>query len=158
MFVAGAAAGVFSTPDIFIDVTKKTEIIIALLGLKKSKSTAPSVENSFNAQVESNALWYVSNGNKRAWVDLQNDVTVKDIQLSHQEGFVSVEHLKRYTTLGMATDQGKNSNVTGLAIMAEITGNFLENVEQQFFDLLIFLSRLEHWLADPEIRILDQLG
>ena len=44
MFVAGAAAGVFSTPDIFIDVTKKTEIIIALLGFKNSKSTAPSVE------------------------------------------------------------------------------------------------------------------
>ncbi len=133
MFVAGAAAGVFSTPDIFTDVTKKTEIIIALLGFKKSKFTAPSVENIFYAQVESDVIWHISNGNKRAWVDLQNDVTVKDIQLSHQEGFVSVEHLKRYTTLGMATDQGKNSNVTGLAIMAEITGKSLENVGTTIF-------------------------
>jgi glycine cleavage system aminomethyltransferase T len=55
-------------------------------------------------------------------VDLQNDVTVKDVRLAHQENFRSVEHLKRYTTLGMATDQGKTSNTLGLAIMAELTG------------------------------------
>src|SRR5690606_17129309 len=48
--------------------------------------------------------------------------TVKDIKIAHQENFRSVEHLKRYTTLGMATDQGKTSNVSGLAIMAELTG------------------------------------
>ena len=51
---------------------------------------------------------------------LQNDVTVKDIALARQEGFRAVEHLKRYTTLGMATDQGKTANVIGLAIMAEL--------------------------------------
>jgi len=55
----------------------------------------------------------------KAFVDLQHDVTAADVRLAHREGFVSVEHLKRYTTLGMATDQGKTSNVPGLAIMAE---------------------------------------
>ena len=66
-------------------------------------------------------LWHVE-GKKKAFVDFQHDVTAADIALAQREGFESVEHLKRYTTLGMATDQGKNSNVTGLAIMAEISG------------------------------------
>jgi sarcosine oxidase subunit alpha len=54
-------------------------------------------------------------------VDFQNDVTSADIALAAREGFTAVEHLKRYTTLGMATDQGKTSNVTGLALMAALT-------------------------------------
>ncbi|MGB3415889.1 MAG: sarcosine oxidase subunit alpha [Mesorhizobium sp.] len=55
----------------------------------------------------------------KSFVDFQHDVTADDVRLAHREGFVSVEHLKRYTTLGMATDQGKSSNVPGLAIMAD---------------------------------------
>ena len=50
-------------------------------------------------------------GKGKAFVDVQSDVTVKDIKTAHQEGYVSVEHLKRYTTLGMGTDQGKTSNI-----------------------------------------------
>ena len=57
-------------------------------------------------------------GKGKAFVDLQHDVTADDVSLAHREGFRSVEHLKRYTTLGMATDQGKTSNVNGLALMA----------------------------------------
>ncbi|MGE0846946.1 MAG: sarcosine oxidase subunit alpha family protein [Flavobacteriaceae bacterium] len=71
------------------------------------------------------AFWHVdAKGMKRgkAFVDMQHDVTADDIALAHREGFVSVEHLKRYTTLGMATDQGKTANVNGLAIMASISG------------------------------------
>jgi sarcosine oxidase subunit alpha len=55
-------------------------------------------------------------------VDLQHDVTADDVRLAHREGFISVEHLKRYTTLGMATDQGRTSNIPGLAIMAAARG------------------------------------
>jgi sarcosine oxidase subunit alpha len=54
----------------------------------------------------------------KAWLDFQNDVKVSDVQLAAQEGFQSVEHAKRYTTLGMATDQGKLSNINGLATLA----------------------------------------
>jgi methylglutamate dehydrogenase subunit C len=54
----------------------------------------------------------------KAFVDFQNDVTVDDIDLAHREGYRAVEHLKRYTTLGMGTDQGKTSNLNALAIMA----------------------------------------
>jgi heterotetrameric sarcosine oxidase alpha subunit len=64
----------------------------------------------------------------KAFVDLQHDVTADDIELAHREGFHSVEHLKRYTTLGMATDQGKTSNVPGLAIMANALGKQIPEV------------------------------
>ncbi len=55
----------------------------------------------------------------KSWLDFQNDVKVSDVRLAAQEGFESVEHTKRYTTLGMATDQGKLSNINGLAILAD---------------------------------------
>src|SRR5439155_8254449 len=56
----------------------------------------------------------------KAFVDLQMDVTTGDIELAHREGYESVEHLKRYTTLGMGTDQGKTSNFPALAAMAAL--------------------------------------
>ncbi len=67
-------------------------------------------------------LWGLDLPGTRQWVDYQNDVTAKDVRLAASEGYRSVEHLKRYTTLGMATDQGKTSNVNGLAILADATG------------------------------------
>lgn len=57
-----------------------------------------------------------------AWVDFQNDVTAGDVQIAARENFRSVEHLKRYTTLGMASDQGKTSNVTGIQLLSGLTG------------------------------------
>ncbi len=60
----------------------------------------------------------VSHGKAKAFVDFQTDVTLDDIKSSHDEGFQSVEHLKRYTTLGMGTDQGKTSNINAIALMA----------------------------------------
>jgi len=61
-------------------------------------------------------------GSQRAFVDFQHDVTTKDLNLATQEGFRSIEHVKRYTTTGMATDQGKTSNVNALAIVAARIG------------------------------------
>lgn len=58
----------------------------------------------------------------KAFVDFQNDVTVGDVLLAHREGYRSVEHLKRYTTLGMGTDQGKTANLAGLTMMAALDG------------------------------------
>ncbi len=59
-----------------------------------------------------------ASGHPKKFVDHQDDVATSDVELAHREGYISVEHLKRYTTLGMGTDQGKTSNVSGLAIMA----------------------------------------
>ena len=58
----------------------------------------------------------------RTWVDYQSDVTAADVALAHRESFRSVEHVKRYTTLGMATDQGKTSNVVGIGLLAGLEG------------------------------------
>jgi hypothetical protein len=68
------------------------------------------------------------NQQTKAFVDFQHDVTGGDVRLAQQEGFVSVEHLKRYTTLGMATDQGKMGNVIGLALMADALGKDIPDV------------------------------
>ncbi|MCX7384474.1 MAG: sarcosine oxidase subunit alpha family protein [Alphaproteobacteria bacterium] len=65
---------------------------------------------------------------KRAFVDFQNDVTARDLALATQEGFRSIEHVKRYTTTGMATDQGKTSNINALAIVAGQLGNTIPEV------------------------------
>ena len=70
------------------------------------------------------ALWSVpSRRSAKCFVDWQNDVTVADIALAAREGYSSVEHLKRYTTLGMGTDQGKTSNIVGLAVLAAELGD-----------------------------------
>ncbi|MBC2884295.1 sarcosine oxidase subunit alpha [Ochrobactrum sp. CM-21-5] len=58
-------------------------------------------------------------GKAKAFIDFQNDVTAKDIRLAVREGFRSIEHIKRYTTTGMATDQGKTSNINGLAVASD---------------------------------------
>jgi sarcosine oxidase subunit alpha len=58
----------------------------------------------------------------KVFVDLQNDVTADDVSLAARENYRSVEHLKRYTTMGMATDQGKTSNVNALVLMGQLTG------------------------------------
>jgi methylglutamate dehydrogenase subunit C len=72
------------------------------------------------------AVWSVTDANGKtlgkAFVDIQHDVKLTDIDQAHREGYVSVEHLKRYTTSGMATDQGKTSNIIALARMAELSG------------------------------------
>jgi methylglutamate dehydrogenase subunit C len=61
-------------------------------------------------------------GRGKVFVDFQNDVTTHDIVLAHEEGYESLEHLKRYTTLGMGTDQGKTSNVVAAQMMADLRG------------------------------------
>ena len=64
----------------------------------------------------------------KSFVDFQHDVTRDDIALAAREGFRAAEHLKRYTTLGMATDQGKTSNTNGDAIMAALTTRSIPQV------------------------------
>jgi sarcosine oxidase subunit alpha len=70
----------------------------------------------------SDALTYVAGVTGKQFVDLQNDVTAQDVELAGRESYRSVEHLKRYTTTGMGTDQGKTSNINALLLMAGYTG------------------------------------
>ena len=66
-------------------------------------------------------------------MDFQNDVAVSDIELALREGYRSIEHVKRYTTLGMATDQGKTSNLNGLQLVSEIENKIVPAVETYYF-------------------------
>ncbi|PUB17520.1 sarcosine oxidase subunit alpha family protein [Yoonia sediminilitoris] len=125
MAVAGAANGVFTTAGA---LRSGAAGAVAALDLGQT----PDLPQTEDAPVNITPFWYVK-GCARAWLDQQNDVTVKDVKLSHQEGFRSVEHLKRYTTLGMATDQGKTSNMGGLAIMAELAGKTIPQVGTTIF-------------------------
>lgn len=118
--VAGSAAGRVMLAQALDDGARLGREAAIKVGFMPSAAYPPRVTD-----VETNGLmpvWRVKGGRGKAFVDMQNDVTDKDIELAAREGFRSVEHLKRYTTLGMATDQGKTSNVAGLAIMAEQMG------------------------------------
>ena len=97
--VVGAAAGIFDLARILADQTVEPV-----------------------AYGQATAIWPKPKAKGRIWLDMQNDVTAKDVELAHRENLTSVEHLKRYTTLGMANDQGKTANLPGLALMAALTG------------------------------------
>lgn len=118
MTVAGAANGTFSTHGCLSAGAEAANAVAQALGKKAQKIDLPQSED---APYRLTPLWAVE-GKGRKWLDFQNDVHVKDVRLAAQENFRSVEHMKRYTTQGMATDQGKNSNVSALAVLADATG------------------------------------
>ena len=119
MTVAGAANGAFGLGACLAEGRAAANSAVKELGFKASRAAAPKAEDE---SYDISPIWHVPAGSSRCWIDLQNDVTSKDVKQSNQEGFRSVEHLKRYTTLGMATDQGKTANVLGLAVLAEVQG------------------------------------
>ncbi len=118
MRYAGAATGVFSTHGCLASGIAAGKAVADDLELRGANVPVPKAEDG---AYEISPLWHVP-GKGRAWLDFQNDVTVKDVKLAAQENFTSVEHMKRYTTQGMAPDQGKNSNIAALAVLADATG------------------------------------
>jgi len=118
LYPAGMVAGRFDTLGCLRDGAAQAKAALASIGIKAKLPDLPAAEDASYTHAP---LWSVP-GKGRAWLDLANDVTVKDVTLSAQEGFRSVEHMKRYTTQGMAPDQGKNSNVAALAVLADVTG------------------------------------
>lgn len=116
---AGACNGVFSTAACLHDGADAARTALAALGKSVPDMALPVAED---APYSITPLWQTPGVEGRQWLDFANDVTTKDVKLSAQENFRSVEHMKRYTTQGMAPDQGKNSNVAALAILADATG------------------------------------
>ena len=118
VLAAGAANGHFSLGAVMQDALQQGA---EAAGITAASQPLPEVDQTAEAAME--AVWMMPQGagiklRSKAWLDFQNDVKVSDVQLAAQEGFESVEHAKRYTTLGMATDQGKLSNINGLAVLA----------------------------------------
>ncbi len=128
MSVAGAGNGSLSLASALAEGASIAASVVTDLGFNAKAASAEAEDQS----VEITPFWHAP-GSGRAWIDLQNDVTAKDVKQSQAEGFRAVEHLKRYTTLGMATDQGKTSNVLGLAIMAEATGKSIPETGTTIF-------------------------
>ncbi|MBL6609627.1 MAG: FAD-dependent oxidoreductase, partial [Rhodobacteraceae bacterium] len=118
VLAAGAANGHFSLGAVMQDALQQGA---EAAGITAASQPLPEIDQTAEAAME--AVWMMPQGagvklRSKAWLDFQNDVKVSDVQLAAQEGFESVEHAKRYTTLGMATDQGKLSNINGLAVLA----------------------------------------
>ena len=119
--VVGAAAGRFELEGCVADGVNDAVDLCRRLGFDAKTPSLPKLEDS--AAYSITGCYAVRGAGKgKAFVDLQNDVTVDDIELAAREGYRSVEHAKRYTTLGMATDQGKTAGILGHAILAEALG------------------------------------
>ena len=122
---AGAANGHLGTTEILADAVTAGRAAADACGHDRGGSAAPSASEPAMAPMTPH--WFTPARGKYAhgtkhFVDFQNDVTAADVRLAAREGYESVEHTKRYTTLGMATDQGKTSNINGLALLADELG------------------------------------
>ena len=117
--VAGAARGKFSLADALTDGASAGSEAASKAGFTCAPTdVATSAICSYNLQA---SRITPAGDTSRQWVDFMYDVTVADIELAVRENFVSVEHLKRYTTTGMAVDQGKTSNLNALTLLAGLS-------------------------------------
>ena len=127
---AGAANGRFDLAAALADGHAAGRAAAAQAGLTAAGVAidAPSAISIASGALQ--PVWSVAPGRKgdKCFVDLQNDVTLADVALAAREGYRSVEHLKRYTTLGMGTDQGKLANVVGVALLAAEIGQPIPQV------------------------------
>ncbi len=118
----GSCNGDFTLDEILSSVPK---ILKEFLNLKKTDFENLEVNSSFNKSKRN--IWLLPSdklfGKTKPFVDYQNDATAKDIKLALREGFRSIEHVKRYTTTGMGTDQGKLGNMHALGIISETAGS-----------------------------------
>lgn len=117
---SGAISGTFSLQECIEEGTRAGQAAHqAMLGDARNslRAAPPAVSDAIEPMWSAQEVLQRKLPGKH-FVDFQNDVTERDIRLAAQEGFRSVEHTKRYTTNGMATDQGKTSNVNGLALLA----------------------------------------
>jgi methylglutamate dehydrogenase subunit C len=119
MIVAGSARGTFGLAGVLREGIECGGEAARALGFSVLPTRPPKTREE---RCGVTPFWHVAGSKGSAFVDFQNDVTAKDIGLAYADGFRAIEHVKRYTTLGMATDQGKNGNVNGLAILAQISG------------------------------------
>ena len=122
---AGAARGIGRLSECLADGIAAGADAARAAGFDAGTEPACPAVEEWSDTAPARALWAVplpAGRRGKRFVDYQNDVTVADIELAAREGYRSVEHLKRYTTLGMGTDQGRTSNVTGLAVLAATLG------------------------------------
>ncbi|EJZ19362.1 sarcosine oxidase subunit alpha family protein (plasmid) [Rhizobium sp. Pop5] len=116
--VAGAAAGLAQIATCLGNGAAKAAAVLQAIGFAAKPAFASVTETTQTAK----PLWSIKGSKGKAFVDYQNDVHLKDLGLAVREGYGHVELAKRYTTSGMATDQGKLSNINAIGILAEARG------------------------------------
>ncbi len=131
VIAAGAANGVLGLREILADAHAAGQRAAEETGHRPRSDAAPVGDARDEAPLA--PVWIMPQGaapalRAKAWLDFQNDVKVSDVELAAREGYESVEHAKRYTTLGMATDQGKLSNINGLAVLSQALGQPIPQV------------------------------
>ncbi|MBB4574675.1 sarcosine oxidase subunit alpha family protein [Rhizobium lentis] len=116
--VAGSAAGLEQIAACLGDGAEKAAAALKAIGFAAEPAFASATETAQRTK----PLWSVKGSKGKAFVDYQNDVHLKDLGLAVREGYGHVELAKRYTTSGMATDQGKLSTINAIGILAEARG------------------------------------
>ncbi|RKE23831.1 heterotetrameric sarcosine oxidase alpha subunit [Paraburkholderia sp. BL23I1N1] len=128
--VVGAANGKFTLAGCLADGARAGREMAEPSGGAHDLSTgAPVVDTGLDETLRIEPYWYTRGARTdKQWLDFQYDVKVSDVELALRENYVSVEHVKRYTTGGMSIDQGKSGNFNILAVMAELTGKPIPQV------------------------------
>ena len=132
--VLGSAKGIFTLEETLNTSFEKGSELSKKITNKENNISLPSVVEK--KYTNHDKFWCVplpKGKNYKRFLDFQNDVAVTDVQLALREGYRSIEHVKRYTTLGMATDQGKTSNLNGLQLVSDVENKVVPQVGHTTF-------------------------
>ena len=132
--VLGSAKGIFTLEETLKTSFEKGSELSKKITNKENNISLPSVVEKKHSNHDK--FWCVplpEGKNYKRFLDFQNDVAVTDVQLALREGYRSIEHVKRYTTLGMATDQGKTSNLNGLQLVSDVENKVVPQVGHTTF-------------------------
>ncbi|MDA9721182.1 sarcosine oxidase subunit alpha family protein [Candidatus Pelagibacter sp.] len=130
----GAANGSFTLEESLKHGFENGSNLSAKITETKTEISIPNVnEKKYGAHDKFWCMPLPKNENPKRFVDFQNDVSVSDIEIALREGYRSIEHVKRYTTLGMATDQGRTSNLNGLQLVSNIENKIVPEVGHTTF-------------------------
>jgi sarcosine oxidase subunit alpha len=133
----GACNGTFGLDEIFEETLIKMTKLLDEFGKNIEEKSRKDVDKIFYDKMKH--VWIVPSnkhfGKTKMFIDFQNDVTAKDIKLALKEGYKSIEHVKRYTTTGMATDQGKIGNINALGIISDLSGKPIHELGTTTFRL-----------------------
>ncbi len=130
----GAANGTFTLEETLKDSFNTGYELSKKITSNDNKTPTPAVVEKKSTKHDK--FWCVplpKGKNYKRFLDFQNDVAVSDIEIALKEGYRSIEHVKRYTTLGMATDQGKTSNLNGLQLVSNIENKIVPEVGHTTF-------------------------
>ena len=130
----GAANGSFTLQETIESGFKTGSELSSKITDKNNENKIPTVtETKYGVHDKFWCMPLPKNENPKRFVDFQNDVAVSDIEIALREGYRSIEHVKRYTTLGMATDQGRTSNLNGLQMVSNIENKIVPEVGHTTF-------------------------